>query len=41
MVGTHGNHEYLVWLRRENQGSGLDDETLRVTIDQLTGRDDT
>ncbi|KLO61819.1 TlyA family RNA methyltransferase [Dermacoccus sp. 147Ba] len=41
MVGTHGNHEYLVWLRRENQGSGLDDETLRATIDQLTGRDDT
>ena len=36
MVGTHGNHEYLVWLRRVNQGSGLDDETLRYL--RQTGR---
>lgn len=34
MVGTHGNHEYLLWLRRDD--GGLDSEAVRHVIDELT-----
>lgn len=40
MVGGHGNHEYLLWLRWHTSGAGLDDDTLNRTIDELTQRSD-
>lgn len=34
MVGTHGNHEYLLWLRRDDEG--LNAEQASAAIDELT-----
>lgn len=39
MVGSHGNHEYLLWLRRDVEGAMPEDAIAR-TIDELTRRND-
>lgn len=39
MVGSHGNHEYLLWLRRDQTGAMSDGDIAR-TIDELTRRND-
>lgn len=41
MVGSHGNHEYVMWLRRESVGVGLSAEAFDARLDELTRRDDT
>ena len=38
MVGSHGNHEYLVWLRRAAVGGALDDASANQRIRDLTRR---
>ncbi len=38
MVGSHGNHEYLVWLRRAAVGGALDDASGNQRIRDLTRR---
>ena len=38
MVGSHGNHEYLIWLRRAAVGGALDDASANQRIRDLTRR---
>lgn len=40
MVGSHGNHEYLLWLRRAEAGPGLSHEAVDDRITELTRRND-
>lgn len=40
MVGSHGNHEYLLWLRRASLPGALSEEALTSAIIGLTRRDD-
>lgn len=41
MVGSHGNHEYLLWLRPRSVGDGMTPDELQSSIDALTRRDAT